>query len=102
MLGILLCFIGLRANLARGGNGGVAEKGSQLRGCQFQGTDSLNDLAVFFLLTLFLQVFDLGLPLGGLLPGLFQLLVDFFKFGHIVLLFGQKNRALSLTQRSDV
>ena len=78
MLGILLCFIRIRANLARGGDGGVAEKGSQLRGRQFQGANSLNNHAVFFLLTLFLQVPYLGLPFGGLLPGLVQRLVDFF------------------------
>ena len=74
------------AKLARSGNSGVTEKGGQLGGRQFQGTDSLNDHAVFFLLTLFLQVFDLGLPLGSLLPGLFQLPVNLFKFAHFVLL----------------
>lgn len=77
MLGILLCFIRIRANLARGGDGGVAEKGSQLRRRQEE-ENSLNNHAVFFLLTLFLQVPYLGLPFGGLLPGLVQRLVDFF------------------------
>ena len=68
--------------LARSGNAGIAEKLSQFGGRQFQRTNSLNNHAVFFFLTLFLQIPDFGLPLGSLLTGLRQLFVDFFKFGH--------------------
>ena len=67
---------------AKSGNAGIAEKLSQFGGRQFQRTNSLNNHAVFFFLTLFLQIPDFGLPLGGFLTGLRQLFVDFFKFGH--------------------
>ena len=42
----------------------------------------LNDLAVFFLLFLLFQFPDFGLPLGGLLPGLFQLLIELVDLVH--------------------
>lgn len=77
MFGILLCFIRLRAKLARSSNDGIAEKLSQFGGRQFQRTNRLNNHAVFFFLTLFLQIPDFGLPLCGFLTGLRQLFVDF-------------------------
>ena len=55
---------------------GVIQKSHKLGGRQFEGAHRLHDLAVFFLLFLLFQLPDFGLPLGCLLPGFFQFLIE--------------------------
>ena len=59
---------------------GVIQKCHQLGGRQFKGAHRLHDLAVFFLLFLLFQLPDFGLPLGSLLPGFFQFLIELVDF----------------------
>ena len=60
--------------MARSGKAvfGVIQKCHQLGGRQFKGAHRLHDLAVFFLLFLLFQLPDFGLPLGSLLPGIYN------------------------------
>ncbi len=82
MFGILLCFhqTSPGPTWPEAVMAGITEKSGQLGGGQFQGADSLNDHAVFFLLTLFLQIPDFGLPFGfSLLTGPSTALCRFFQ-----------------------
>ena len=56
----------------------LQERGQRVRG-QVDRAHELDDLQVFFLLPLLLQLLNSGLPLGGLGPRFFKLLVNFFK-----------------------
>ena len=61
---------------------GVIQKSHKLGGRQFEGAHRLHDLAVFFLLFLLFQLPDFGLPLGSLLPALFQFLFELVDLVH--------------------
>ena len=70
--------------MARSGKAvfGVIQKSHKLGGRQFEGAHRLHDLAVFFLLFLLFQLPDFGLPLGSLLPGFFQFLIELVDLVH--------------------
>ena len=85
-MGCVLLFgcLRLRVSMARSGKAifGVIQKSHKLGGRQFEGAHRLHDLAVFFLLFLLFQLPDFGLPLGSLLPGFFQFLIELVDLVH--------------------